>query len=335
MTDELPFVSVIMPVRNEGACMKDALEAVLRQDYPADRMEVIAADGMSTDATRKVIGEFQKKYTNLKLIDNPGKIVSTGLNAAILKSAGSIIIRMDGHTVMAPDYVRACVSALKRSNADNVGGRMRAEGRGFVGKAIALATSTPFGVGGARFHYSEKEEWVDTVYLGAWKREIFEKIGLFDEEMIRNQDDEWNYRLRKAGGRILINPGIRSVYSVRESFTALWKQYFNYGFWKVRVFQKHPAQMRLRQFVPSLFVSILIGSALISLILKNPAYFLTPATIYLLADLCASLWISGKSGTRYLAVLPAVFLILHASYGAGFLWGILNAAKFKKVRVEP
>ena len=177
----------------------------------------------------------------------------TGLNLALAAAEGEIIVRVDGHTNIEADYVRWCVEALERTGATNVGGRMDAVGRGRFGEAVAAATSSPFGVGGARFHYSNTEEWADTVYMGAWPRWVFEEIGLFDEELVRDQDDEFNYRLREHGGRILLSPKIKSVYSNRSNPLALWKQYFQYGFWKVRVLQKHPKQMRPRQFAPPLF----------------------------------------------------------------------------------
>jgi succinoglycan biosynthesis protein ExoA len=151
-----------------------------------------------------------------------------------------MIVRVDGHTIIAPDYVEKCVQALIKSGAENAGGKMNAVSTTPFGQVVVAATSSPFGVGGARFHYSDQEEWVDTVYLGAWRREVFEKIGLFDEELVRDQDDEFNYRLREYGGKILLSPEIKSEYTVRSTPPALWKQYFQYGFWKVRVLQKHP-----------------------------------------------------------------------------------------------
>ena len=322
---DLPLVSVIMPIRNEAEHIERCLAAVLAQDYPADLLDVTVVDGMSDDGTREIVGNYVRGYPNVRLLNNPGRIVPTALNIGIRAVQGDIIIRVDGHTTLAPDYVHQCVAALERTGADNVGGRMDAQARGYFGKAVALATSSPFGVGSARFHYSHEEEWVDTVYLGAYRREVFERIGLFDEQMVRDQDDEFNYRLRAYGGRILLCPQIRSRYTCRSSPRKLWRQYFEYGFWKVRVLQKHPRQMSWRQFVPPAFVAAL----LVALGLSALGIFWPLALIagsYTVANLAASLWIGGRCGLRYLAVLPVVFSILHVSFGTGFLIGLIRFA---------
>lgn len=326
---ELPLVSVLMPIRNEAGFIRRSLEAVLTQDYPSDRLEVLIADGMSTDQTRTIVEQLAKKHPTVKLeiLDNPGKVVATGLNLALRRSRGEIIIRVDGHTVIAPDYVRQCVDALQRTQADNVGGRMNAIGDTSFGEAVALGTSTPFGVGGGRFHYSDKEEWVDTVYMGAWPRRVFEQIGLFDEELVRDQDDEFNYRLRAHGGKILLCPLIYSKYMVRSTPLALWCQYYQYGFWKVRVLQKHPLQMSLRQFVPPAFVASLLVNLVMGFITAWGFGALAFIVVsYLLANLIASILVSKQHGWRCLSSLPLIFAILHISYGFGFLVGLARFA---------
>jgi glycosyltransferase involved in cell wall biosynthesis len=321
-------ITVIIPIRNESSYISRCLDSVLNQvGLENYQEEVIVADGLSTDNTFEKINEYQQNHSNIILIDNPGKIVPTGFNNALLIAKGNIIIRIDGHTVIAPDYVANCVKLLQESEVDNVGGRMNAIGTTRFGQTVAIATSTPFGVGGSHFHYSEKEEWVDSVYMGAWKREVFEKIGLFDEELVRNQDDEFNYRLRKHGGKILLSPKIKSEYTVRSTPLALWKQYFQYGYWKVRVLQKHPRQMSLRQFVPPAFVASLILSFALALFFQLFWFiFLGISGSYLLANLLASFLTSAKKGWRHLLLLPLVFAILHISYGLGFLVGLVKFA---------
>ncbi|MDY6847321.1 MAG: glycosyltransferase family 2 protein [Chloroflexota bacterium] len=323
---EYTFVSILIPIRNEADTIRHCLDAVLGQDYPPERTEILVADGMSDDGTRNKLEALQEQHPNLYVFDNPKKIVPTGLNILIGQAKGEVIIRVDGHTIINPDYVRQCVRLLRSSGADNVGGRMDARGENFFGEVVALATSSLFGIGGARFHYSDKEEWVDTVYMGAWKREIFEKIGLFDEELVRNQDDEFNYRLRKFGGKILLSPKIKSTYTPRGSIKSLWKQYFQYGFWKVRVLQKHPKQMSLRQFVPPTFVlALFIGLVLGLFSHWGRIFLLAVIGSYLITDLVISFNISLRAKyLRYIILLPFVFATVHFGYGFGFLIGLIK-----------
>ncbi len=327
MAQPRPFVTVIMPIRNEAAFIARSLRAVLSQDYPHDRMEVLVADGMSTDSTRAVIAQTAAACPGaaVTVIDNPGQIVPTGLNRALAQARGEIIVRVDGHTIVAPEYVSACVEALERTGADNVGGQMFPVSEGAFGQAVAVATSSPFGVGGARFHYSTREEWVDTVYMGAWRRETFDRIGGFDEELVRNQDDEFNYRLRANGGRILLSDRIRSQYYNRSTLRSLWRQYFQYGYWKVRVMQKHPRQMRLRQFVPPVFVTIVLGAAVLAPFSEVVRWLLVSVLcLYAAANLGASLWLAAQRGWQHLGWLPVTFTALHFSYGLGFLRGLVR-----------
>ncbi len=316
-----------MPVRNEESFIRRSLGAVLEQDYPAELVQVLVADGMSDDLTRDIVVELAatRPAHTVEIVDNPGGIVPTGFNAALTRARGEVIVRVDGHTIIAPDYVTECVSALDTSGADNVGGRMEAEGSGPLGEAIALATSSAFGVGNSHFHYAHGERWVDTVYLGAWPRDVFGRIGPFDPEMVRNQDDEFNYRLASAGGRILLTDRIRSRYYSRASLRTLFRQYRQYGTWKVRVLQKHPRQMRARQFVPPVFVAVLGGGVLLAP-LHRVARRLWLAALggYGLAAVAASTSIARRSGWRHLPVLPAVFAALHIGYGTGFLAGLVR-----------
>lgn len=324
----MPTVSLILPIRNEATHIRGCLQSIAQQDFPHEQMEIIIADGLSTDDTKEVVEAFKPSDIPLIWLDNPGKIVPTGLNLAIRQARGEIIIRVDGHTILAPDYVRECVHALQRSKAENVGGRMKPVGKNTFGKAVALATSSPFGIGGGRFHYSTQEEWVDTVYLGAWPKEVFQKVGLFDEELVRDQDDEFNYRLREAGGKILLSPMINSWYSVRSQPKDLWSQYYQYGLWKVRVFQKHPRQMRWSQFIPPVFVLALLISLLLAFIFSwGWKVLLTLAGVYLVAAFVATLLAGMQKGWQGAWLLPLSFAILHLSYGSGFLWGLI---KFRK-----
>jgi succinoglycan biosynthesis protein ExoA len=319
-----PEVSVIIPIHNEVNFISYCLNSIRSQDYPKDQIEIIIADGMSTDGTRELVQAYMEQQPQTHLIDNPGRIVPTGLNLALRQASGKIIVRVDGHTLIDPAYISQCVDALHRTKADNVGGRMNPRGENPFGNAVALATSTPFGIGGGRFHYSDQEEWVDTVYMGAWSRQVFTKIGMFDEELVRDQDDEFNYRLREAGGRILLSPKIRSTYTVRNDPYSLWRQYFQYGVWKVRVWQKHPHQMSLRQFVPPVFVFSLLFSVFLTFFIKTRLLSCIIPLLYLLANLSASIITAAKRSWKSLFTLPIVYSILHVAYGLGFLVGMVK-----------
>jgi glycosyltransferase involved in cell wall biosynthesis len=325
MFELFPFVTVILPIRNESNFIARSLSAMHLQDYPSDHMEILVADGISTDKTREIVQAYQQNYPQIHIIDNPKKIVPTALNAAIHQAKGDIIIRIDGHTLIATDYIRKCVETLRRTGVDNVGGCMTAEGTTAFGKAVAIATSTPFGVGNSKFHYAQAEEETDSVYMGAWPKDLFRRIGLFDEELVRNQDDEFNYRLREKGGKIILNPEITSVYTTRSSPLTLWKQYFEYGLWKIRVLQKHPTQMSLRQFIPPLFVFGLLISILLTLTTNWGKWLLFFIVFsYLLANIAASIMTASKKGWKHLPLLPITFLIIHLSYGFGFLAGLIK-----------
>jgi succinoglycan biosynthesis protein ExoA len=321
------FVTVIMPIRNEAVFIRRSLGAVLAQNYPHERLEIIIADGMSTDGTGDVVAQLANAHPAVRVtvVENPEKIVPTGMNRALALAKGDVIVRVDGHTVIAPDYVCQCVAALHRSGADNVGGRMEAISESRFGRAVAITTSSRFGVGGARFHYSDREEWVDTVYMGAWKREIFDHIGLFDEEQVRNQDDEFNYRLLSHGGKILLCPRIKSRYYNRSTPRSLWRQYFQYGYWKVRVMQKVTRQMRMRQFVPPLFVATLLFSFLITPFSEMAKWVLG---LTLGSYMVANIGISALAAAREeWNLFPPIFLsfsMLHIAYGAGFLVGLVR-----------
>jgi glycosyltransferase involved in cell wall biosynthesis len=328
--NSLKSVTVIMPVRNEAVFIRRSLGAVLAQNYPSECMEVIVADGISDDETREIVGELisENGHVPVRLIDNPGRIVPTGLNAALRFAQGDIIIRVDGHCEIAPDYVRQCVEQLRQNGVDGVGGPIETIGHDLLSDAISVAMSSRFGVGGSAFRtINNKSMLVDTVAFPAYTRRIISQCGPFDEELVRNQDDEYNYRIRKLGGKILLSPDIKSRYYSRSSIRSLWRQYFQYGFWKVRVLQKHPRQMSLRQFVPPIFVTVLLGSALLASFAAWARLLLILVTAgYVLAGLSASVLTSWKKGWRYFPLLPFVFAALHLSYGSGFLVGLVRFA---------
>lgn len=319
-------VTLILPIRNEGAYIGAALNAVLNQDYPGELVEILVVDGMSSDDTREIINGFQQKHPNIILLDNPGRIVPTGMNIALRQAKGDIIIRVDGHCVIAPNYVSNCVEHIINDGVDGVGGPMETIGETPLSQTIALAMSSPFGVGNSAFRtVSGKTMLVDTIPFPAYTRSIIQKAGLYDEELVRNQDDEYNYRIREFGGKLLLADDVRSKYYSRGSLSRLWKQYFQYGFYKVRVLQKHPKQMSLRQFVPPLFVLSLLITIMLALAVKwgwIVLAFLTGS--YTISNFVASIDLGVKKGWQCVWLLPFAFTTIHISYGTGFLLGLIK-----------
>jgi glycosyltransferase involved in cell wall biosynthesis len=328
-----PFISVVIPMRNEARHIGECLDSVLAQDYPPERMEILVADGRSDDDSRGVVEEYGRRDSRIRLLDNPRQIVPSALNTAIRAARGEIIARVDGHTTFDADYLRQGVAALERSGADNVGGPMVARGGGRIGDAVEMATSSPFGIG-AYFHYGTEDRFVDTVYLGMWPRQVFARVGLFDEELVRNQDDEFNYRLRKHGGRVFLTPLMRSSYQNRQGLRSLTRQFYQYGLWKVRVCQKHPRQMSWRHFVPPAFV-LALGLTPLLLWLWPALGWLGAAAVvsYLGLIAAASVQAARKGGPgRHRRWLPVVFAIIHVGWGLGFLVGLI---RFRRRWFEP
>lgn len=325
---ELPLVSVVMPVRNEAAFIARSLGAVVQQDYPAHRLEVLVADGMSSDGTREEIARLAAACPRMRItiIDNPGRIAPTGINAAMPAARGAIIVRVDGHCEIAPDYVRRCVEHLQSGDADGVGGPITTIGQSATAEVIAVAMSSSFGVGGSAFRtLRDRTTLTDTIAFPAYTREIVERAGPYDEELVRNQDDEYNYRLRKLGARLLLAADVQSKYYSRSSLTALARQYFQYGYWKVRVLQKHPRQMRPRQFVPACFMALLLGLAAAAPFSRGAAYGLVILLgAYFSACAAATVLAARQLTWRKAPLLPLCFVLLHWSYGLGFLVGLVR-----------
>lgn len=324
MQDEVPIVTIIMPVRNEGSYIERSLGSVMAQDYPSAHTEIVVVDGLSDDGTQDVVRRIAAGESNMRLVENRERIVSTALNHGLRQARGDIIVRVDGHCEIAPDYVRQCVHHLQQSGADGVGGPIETIGETRVAQGIALAMSSWFGMGGSAFRtIKDRAMWVETVAFAAYRMETIRRIGLYDEELVRNQDDEYNYRLLKQGGKILLTPDIRSRYYGRGSLRKLWRQFYQYGFWKVRVMQKHPRQMRWRQFVPFAFVLALIVTALLPI---GWAFFMAILLVYGAANLLASSGIARQHGWRYFPTLLLAHPTMHVSYGLGFLVGLVRFA---------
>ncbi|RME88887.1 MAG: glycosyltransferase [Anaerolineae bacterium] len=326
-----PTVSLIVPCYNERATIRFLLEAIYAQTYPRAEMEVIIADGLSEDGTREEIAAFQQEHPdlNLRVVDNPARIIPAGLNRAIEAARGEFIIRLDAHSGPHPDYVERCVEALRAGRGENVGGvwEIRPGGTGWVAEAIAVAAAHPLGVGDALYRHATRAALVDTVPFGAFRRTLIEEIGMFDETLLTNEDYEFNARLRLAGGRIYLDPAIRSIYFARPDLRALAKQYWRYGYWKWRMLRRYPKTLRWRQALPPLFVlSLLLGAV--------TAPWVTPLRLLFALEVALYAWILFAVGAREamrrrrpsLALgLPLAIATMHLSWGSGFLWSVLSA----------
>jgi glycosyltransferase involved in cell wall biosynthesis len=311
-----------MPVRNEEKFLNRCMDSLLENDYPPERLEFLIADGMSNDRSREILAEYSERFRFVRVLDNPGRIVPTGLNAAIRQAKGDIIVRVDAHTVFARDYIRQCVHLLQTTGASNAGGPQRSVGKDYESEAIAVATTSRFAAGDAKFRFSEEEAWVETVYLGAWWKQTLLELGGFDEEWVVNQDFEMNHRLRLAGGKILLSPAIKCEYSVRPSLLALAKQYFRYGLWKVKTIGAYPESLRWRQLVAPAFVAASVGLLVLVPWKWLPALLL--GLVYILANLFASAVCAWKRGWRYFPILPLTFATIHCSWGLGFWAGLFR-----------
>jgi succinoglycan biosynthesis protein ExoA len=330
------LVSVIVACRDEARRITAFVNSLLSQDTGPIVWEIIIADGMSDDGTREVLRKYVGQHSQVLMIDNPGRIVSTGLNAAIRASRGEIIIRMDAHTEYAPDYIRQCVAVLEESGADNVGGPARTKAEGYLPRAIAAAYHSRFSSGGAKFREEDYEGDVDSVTYGCWRKSTLERLGLFDEALVRNQDDELNLRLVRSGGKIWQSRAIVSWYRPRTTLSSLFRQYFQYGFWKIAVIRKHQLPASWRHLVPGTFV--LVNLILILAIIGawtaawRPVFKFSLAALaalaaldvaYLAACLVAALAVARRNDWRLFPILPVVFAAFHFSYGIGFLLGLV------------
>jgi len=328
----LPFVSVIVPVRNEEAYIRRALEAILAQDYPADRMEVLVVDGHSTDRTRASVLALAERDPRLRLLDNPGRIQAQAMNIGLDAARGDVIVRVDGHTVIAPDYVSRCVYHLQRTGAQHVGGPQHFVGVTGWGRAIAAAYRSPFSVP-SRFKVSDKAEDVDTVFLGAWPREIFDRVGRFDPALAVNEDYEHSFRIRQAGGRVYLAPDIRSDYYGRQSPASLGQQFFRYGQGKARVLAQAPGSARPRHFAaPALVAALMLGVILAPVHRRIARVWGSVLVSYALANGAASIRAAAQQGWGMRLRLPVVFATIHLAWGAGFWYEIARTSLRKALR---
>ncbi len=326
----MPSVSIIIPCFNEQTTIRSLLEAIYAQTFPRADLEVVVADGMSSDGTRAEIAAFADSHPTLHIaiVDNVKRAIPAGLNCALKEAQGEIIVRLDGHSMPYPDYVERCVADLETGLGENVGGvwEIRPGAQTWVAQSIAVAAAHPLGVGDALYRHAGKSAAVDTVPFGAFKRELLALVGFFDETLLANEDYEFNARIRKSGGKVWLDPSIRSVYFARAALPGLAKQYFRYGFWKWRMLRRYPNTLRWRQGLPPLFVLSLIGLGILGIFL--PLFRVLWAAeigVYAFALTAAGVQAAVKQKKFSLVIgLPLAISFMHIFWGSGFLWSMIK-----------
>ncbi len=312
-----PFCSVAIPCLDEARHIERCVRTALAQDYPAERLEVLVADGGSRDGTRERLARMAARERRLTVIDNPQRIQATAMNAMIRAARGEVIVRMDAHCRYPRDYVRRCVTILEQTGADNAGGAQRLVAHGAFQHALADALSSPLGMGGAAYRDKQREGWVDTVYLGAFRRRAFERAGLYDPGAVTNEDAELNQRIVASGGRVWLSRDIVVHYHPRASWRTLFTQYFRYGRGRARTLLKHRTLPSPRSLAP--FAAVALGTTL--LLGGNP--LVIPALAgYAALTAAEAARVGAHGGLGRIARVWATFPVLHAAHGAGFAAGL-------------
>ncbi len=324
-------VSITIPCLNEEKYISKCLDSIIGCDYPKDLLKVFVVDGMSSDNTRSIVSRYAADFPFIYLLNNKASVTPIALNAGIKAAQVDVYFILGAHAEIYPDFIQNSVEAFKIDERIGcTGGIIEQVNEDAASEIIATAMSSPFGVGNAHFRTGTKEGFVDTVAFGAYKKEVFEKVGYFDEELVRNQDDEFNFRVIKGGFKIYLSQKIRSKYYVRASYAKLYRQYFQYGYWKVFVNKKHGAVTSGRQLIPPLFVAGFILGVAGSLF--SPEINLLWGAAMCLYVLSACLFAARMVGFNFRKIIKvaATFFILHFSYGSGYLKGVLNFVVLKK-----
>jgi len=330
-------VSLIIPCYNEENNIQDLLAAICEQNFPLTDLEVIIADGMSSDKTREKIQEFivSVPELNVRVIDNPQRFIPIALNLAIKAAVGEYIVRMDAHAQPHPDYVKKCLQALEAGKGDNVGGviRVKQDDQSWIAQSIAYAAAHPLGVGDARYRTGTEAQEVDTVAFGAFHSSLIDRMGGFDESLLTNEDYEFNVRIRKAGGKIWLDPEINASYISRSTLKTLASQYWRYGFWKLRMLIRYPETIRWRQLAGLFVLSWLVWGIFSIWFPWARWLLLAQAVIYIGSLLIAGAKAVLDTGKSYLFIgLPLAISTMHFSWGTGFLWSLIRLISDKIVR---
>jgi GT2 family glycosyltransferase len=327
MIDTAPTVTAIVPCRNEEAHIEACVRSILRQQPPPGGLEIIVADGMSEDGTRQILKGLFLEDPRLTIVDNPGRTAPCARNVGVRHARGRYVAILDAHTEYAHDYIVNCVALLEEHpEVCCTGGPIVSEGRSALGKGVAAAMSHPLGVGNAKHRFPDYEGYAEGACFPMFRREIFEQVGLFDEQLIRNQDDDFNYRVAKVGGKVYLSPKARCIYYVRESLSDLFWQYCQYGYWRVVVLRKHRLPSAWRQLVPVTFVLSTLLSLAVGTQLPSPWWLvslLLPA-LYVLVLTIGACAVASRKGVSTGLFFPVCAAVMHFAYSFGFLWGLAS-----------
>ena len=328
---EQPLVTVVLPIRNEELRIVACLDSIVRQDYPQGRMEILVVDGMSTDRTRETVQTYVGRYPHIRLIDNPARIQVVALNEGIRQARGRYVLRMDGHSEYAADYVSKCVYYLEKTGADNVGGPYAtypgADTR--MARTIAAVTQNRYVVGGAAFRVSNRPQYCDGCVFGSWRRELFEQVGLFNETLVRGEDNEFNSRIMAHGGKIFMTPDIRLRYFNQATLCGLLRQAYGNGVWHVLTIVAYPKAFKWRYFGPAGFVLWFITMGVLWLVHAVSAVpLMIGALAYALFLVIVALQVGARHGWGLGPFVPLCVLPYHCAYGIGTLVGLFRFGLF-------
>jgi glycosyltransferase involved in cell wall biosynthesis len=319
-------MSFVVPVRNEEEYIRACLQSLVNQSWPVKDLEILVVDGRSSDRTREIIEEIRRQHPELRCLDNPAGIVPTAMSIGIRAAREDVIIRADGHNVYPPDYAANCLKYLDRTGADNVGGpcvTLPAD-ESFGAMLVASVLSSPFGVGNSKFRTSRAEGFVDTVPFGAFRRKIFDRVGMYNEKLVRNQDNDLNARIRKAGGRIYLTPGLTTSYHPVNSFPGLLKNAWQTSQWHLFTLRENGASLALRHLAPAVFLIILLlllTASFVSALARS--LLIGTMCAYLLAGFYFSLRPGNKRRLAVAFVQPFASFCFHVAYGAGTILGLI------------
>jgi glycosyltransferase involved in cell wall biosynthesis len=321
------LASIIIPMRNEERYIGACLDSILENEFPRDRYEIIVVDGMSKDSSRAIVNRMMDRHSCIRLLDNPKSIVPTGLNSAICQARGEYVLIMGAHATYPSNFIRTCIQELEKSNADSAGGTMitKPGADTLIARAIALLSAHRFGVGNSGFRIGWGDRFVDTLPYPVFRKNIFKRVGLYRENLVRHQDFELNARIRATGGKLFLSSKIQNVYYSVPTFAKMVRQGYANGLWSGRAWMLYPISFRCRHVVPLAFLLVVLSAWALTLMMRETAWFLFLIVgTYFVCALVAAVQLAIRHGIKFFVLLPGLFVAYHFSYGLGTLIGLMT-----------